>query len=422
MQLNNDLQRILDGKEGIIKQEALKSLIKYGEAMGAEDFVPIASAHTAFSAMDVVALAFPPKGRKLSQEDVKRFTDEIRKTRVAVKTTINPGILDRKRWREMGANEEILSSALEAVDIARDLGMMATFTCIPQVTDNIPLMGQHCAWAESSAHLYINSFYGARTNRDSYETSLYSALVGYTPNFGMHLDENRKGTDLIDVQCELTNTQDWGALGYFAGQKVGLGIPVFKGINRSPSTEDAIQLTANCNSTGAIPMLMIPGASPEAPNLEAAFKGDKPRATYVFDEQEKKKIYESLSYQPEGKVDMVFLGCPHKILSEIVQIAKMLEGKKVAEGTRLWISTASSIRNTAVDLGYYKMIEDAGGELFADGCLALYYVNAPAKRPKLDRVVSDSAKQTFVARRSFKSNIYFASTPECIDIAIKGGI
>ena len=44
MRLNKELQKILDGKEGIIKQEALKSLIKYGYAMGAEDFVPITSA------------------------------------------------------------------------------------------------------------------------------------------------------------------------------------------------------------------------------------------------------------------------------------------------------------------------------------------------------------------------------------------
>jgi len=422
MRLNNELQRILDGKEGIIKQEALKSLIRYGEAMGAEDFVPITSAHTAFSAIDVVALAFPPRGRKLSKEDIESFTKEISKTRVAVKTTVNPGILDRKKWQDMGANEEIYQSAINAVDIARKLGMIATFNCTPQVNDNIPLMGQHCAWAESSAHLYINSFYGARTNRDSYETSLYAALIGYTPKFGLHLDENRKGTDIIDVQCELNNTQDWGVLGYFTGAKVGIGIPVYKNIKKVPTVEDAIQLTANCNSTGAIPMLMIPGVSPEAPTLKAAFKGDVPRAIYTFDEKEKRKIYDSLSYQAKGKVDMVFLGCPHKTLYDLVQIAKMLEGKKIAKNTRFWIATASSSRNTAEELGYAKIIEDSGAELFADGCLALYYVNAPAKRPKLGRVVSDSAKQTFIARRSFKSNIHFATTQECINIAIKGGI
>jgi len=37
MRLNNKLQRILDGEGGVIKQEALKSLIKYGDAMGAEE-------------------------------------------------------------------------------------------------------------------------------------------------------------------------------------------------------------------------------------------------------------------------------------------------------------------------------------------------------------------------------------------------
>jgi len=70
MVLNKELQRILDGKEGKLRQEALKSLIKYGDAMGAEEFVPITSANSAFSAMDVVALAFPPRRRELTQEDI----------------------------------------------------------------------------------------------------------------------------------------------------------------------------------------------------------------------------------------------------------------------------------------------------------------------------------------------------------------
>jgi len=88
--------------------------------------------------------------------------------------------------------------------------------------------------------LYINSILGARTNCDSYEISLYSALIGYTLKFGLHLDENRKGTDIIDVQCELESRSNWGALGYFTEDKIGVGIPVLKNLNR-PETEDLVQ-------------------------------------------------------------------------------------------------------------------------------------------------------------------------------------
>jgi len=419
MRLNEEQKKILDGKEGGILQDAIISLIKYGNAMGAEEFIPISSAHTAFSTMDVVALAFPPRGKELTKEDINEFSEAISDCQVRVKTTTNPGIIDRERWQEMGANEVIHNSVMRAMEISKRCGIMMTCSCTPYIGDNIPLMGEHCAWAESSAHLYINSFLGARTNRDSYETSLYSALLGITPNFGMHLDENRKGTDLVDVQCELNNTTDWGALGYFTGEKVGLGIPVFTNLNK-PTMEEAVQLTANCNSPGGIPMLLIPGVSPEAPTGEVAFGKNILRKTYIFDEAAKRKIYEDVSYEPEGKVDMVFLGCPHKTLYEIKKIAQILKGKHVANDTSLWIMTSYSIRALAKQLGYAQIIEDSGGKLFADGCLLLYYVNAPAKRPKMDHVVTDSLKQGFGVRRSFHSNIFVTDTERCIEIAIGG--
>lgn len=421
MRLNEEQREILDGKKGGILQEALRSLIKYGTAMGAEDFIPISSAHTAFSAMDVVALAFPPRGVQLTKQDIDKFSQEIANTQVRVKTTVNPAIIDRKKWQQMGADEATYNSVMRTVDIARKCGIMMTFSCIPYLTDNIPLMGEHCAWAESSAHLYINSFLGARSNRDSYETSLYSALLGITPKFGMHLDRNRKGTDLIDIQCKLESISDWGALGYFTGDRVGLGIPVFKNLRR-PTAKEAVQLTATCNSPGGIPMLLLPEVSPEAPTIDAAFKGNIPRNTYVFDEPAKRKVYQYLNHQPEGRVDLVFLGCPHKTLCEIEEISRMLEGRHVAKDARLWIETSSSIRASAEQLGYAEVIEASGGELLADGCVLLYYVNAPAKRPKMDRVASDSAKQAFGIRRSFHSNIFVGDMERCLEIAIKGGI
>jgi len=73
-------------------------------------------------------------------------------------------------------------------------------------------------------------------------------------------------------------------------------------------------------------------------------------------------------------------------------------------------------------LGYAQIIEDSGAELFADGCLLLYYVNAPAKRPNMDRVALDSPKQAFGTRRSFHSNIVVGDTERCVEIAIKGGV
>jgi len=423
MRLNEEQQKILDGKKGRILQSAMMDLVKYGTAVGAEEFVPITSAHNAFQFMGRVARCFPPRGRLLTEKDIDKFSEEIAVARVKVKTTVNPAIMDLRKWRQMGADKSIYDSVMRTVEIARKCGIMANYNCIPYLTDNIPLMGDHISWAETSACLYANSFLGARSNRDSVEISLFSALLGITPNFGMHLDENRKGTDLIDVQCELENTSDWGALGHFTGERVGVGIPVFIDLRR-PSVEEAVQLAAATNSSGGggVPLLFIPGVSPEAPTVEAAFNGDKPRKTYVFDEAAKRAIYQKLNCNPEGKVDMVNLGCPHLTLHEIKELSRMLEGKRVAKGTKLWLQTTSSFRALAEQLGYAQIIEATGAKLFADACLYNWYVNTPVKRTKMNRVATDSVKNAFGARRSFHSNIFFGNTERCIDIAIKGGV
>jgi len=83
----------------------------------------------------------------------------------------------------------------------------------PYLEDNIPVLGDHCSWSESSALIYANSILGARTNRSGGEASFFSGLLGITPKYGLHLDENRKGTHLIDVQCEiirLATGEHWG--------------------------------------------------------------------------------------------------------------------------------------------------------------------------------------------------------------------
>ena len=48
MRLTKEQKKILDGKEGEILQQAMIGLVKYGTAMGAEEFIPISSAHTFF--------------------------------------------------------------------------------------------------------------------------------------------------------------------------------------------------------------------------------------------------------------------------------------------------------------------------------------------------------------------------------------
>jgi len=421
MRLNAEHKQILDGKRGKILQQAMIDLVNYGTAMGAEEFVPITSAHTSFWGISKVARCFPPRRRELTGDDIAGFKESISSIRVKPNTTVNPGLVDLEKWRGMGSTEATYTAAMEAVEVAKKCGILSTFSCIPYLVGNAPTMGEHCSWCETSAIIYCNSILGARTNRESHETSLYSALLGITPKYGMHFAENRKGTHLIDVQCEIENLSDWGALGYFTGHKVGVGIPVFTNLKR-PIVEEVMQLGAAINVPGSTAIYHIPGVTPEAPNMEAAFGTNAPEQTYVFDEAAKRKVYEYLNHEPEGKVDLVFLGCPHATLYQIRDICRMIEGKHVAKDTRLWIMTSHSIRASADRLGYGQIIEASGGELYVDGCLLMPFIYAPAKKPRMDRVATDSVKQAFSVRRSYGSRMFFGNTERCIEIAITGGV
>lgn len=421
MRLTEEQQRVLEGKEGEILQQAMIDLVKYGTAMGAEEFVPVSSAHTFFMSPEAIAQYFPPRRVQLTERQVAEFCEKLCRLQARAKTTVNPGPADLEKWRQMGATEAIHRSLNQAVEIGRRCGILTNWTCIPHLVDNTPVLGEHCAWSESSALIYANSIIGARTNREGGQASFFSGLLGLAPNYGLHLDENRKGTHLIDVQCPMEKRSDWGALGYFAGEKAGEGTPVFVNL-RQPVVEEAKQLGAAINVPGGAALFHIVGVTPEAPTLEAAFGGREPLGRYLFDLPAKKRAYERANYQPEGKVTMVFLGCPHATLYEIKEISRLLEGRRVAKGTKLWVMTAHPIRASAERLGYAQVIEESGAELLADGCLLTYYVYFDSRKPNLERVATDSFKHALGVRRSFGSKVFFGDTERCLQVAIEGGV
>ncbi len=420
MQLTSEQKRILDGAEGPLLQECMASLIKCGEALGAADFVPVTSVHTSILNLPYLANCFGPRGRELTEADVRVLRERLSKQRVPVRTTTNPGMMDLEQWRLTGSDDTARQTVQEALDTARQCGILTTFSCIPYLTDNIPALGEHCAWAETSAVMYANSFLGARTNRESYETSIYSALLGITPNYGMHLTENRRGTDLVDVRVPVRTTREWGMMGYYAGGVLGLGIPVFRNLTR-PSMEDAKQFCSAINVSAGMSMVHIAGVTPEAPTEEAAFGGNAPRRVCVYDEAARRSVEEQLNRDPHGKVDMVYFGCPHATLYELKELARLLEGRHAAPDTKLWVMTTGSIKAAADRLGYGDVIRAAGGELISDGCLNIFYNYGTATRPKIDRIATNSVKQSFSVQRAFGSKTVFAEPEICVEIAVEGG-
>ena len=139
------------------------------------------------------------------------------------------------------------------IDATRPNGLVLTWSCTPYLISNVPMPGERCCWTESHAVIFINSMLGARSTRNGAESSYAAAILGIAPEFGVMLDEGRKGNLIIDIQTELEDPIEWGALGYFIGKKADLRIPVITG-GHPISIEAAQQLCSAMASSGGVTM------------------------------------------------------------------------------------------------------------------------------------------------------------------------
>jgi predicted aconitase len=278
---------------------------------------------------------------------------------------------------------------------------------------NVPLKGEVCAWTESSAVVYANSILGARTTRHGTESAIAAALLGVVPEFGVLLDSNRRATLQVDVEAPLGSPTDWGALGYFTGKQAGLEVPVFTGTPQ-PTQDDAKQLCAALATGGGVTMCHVAGVTPEAPTLEAALGGRPPKRRVAFGEDELRETYARLRNPTGDQIDSVILGCPHASLGEVAQIAARLEGKRLADGVKLWVCMAYPIRAMAERLGFARAISDAGGYLFCDTC------PTNSMRVRAKRIVTAGFKQAHYARGMIGAEVIVDHLDGCIRAALTG--
>jgi predicted aconitase len=298
---------------------------------------------------------------------------------------------------------------------SRGVQMMAT--CTPYQVGNVPVMGEHCAWMESSAVVYCNGVLGARTNTEGRESTGAASITGRIPYWGYHIRENRRGNTRVEVECNVESMMDWGLLGYYVGEIVQDEIPVITGIKHQPNLIRLKHFGAAAASSGGIEMYHIPGITPEAPSVEAAFGGNKPQLSLNFGAAERRSAYEKLNSGASNRnVDFVMLGCPHNSIDQVWLIASLLDGRKISANTELWVHTPRALREVADRNGYTRMITDAGGHVMSDTCPAI-----SRHMPKGTKVVAtDSAKQAHYLPAITGVAAWFGSVKDCVEAAVSG--
>ena len=402
MKLTNQEKRLLEGEQGRPLQTAMEMLLALGEIYGAEETIPIKSAHLAGLSLKSHGIPGAEWVEDMAKDGAK----------VAVPTTMN--VIGVDRSRDLGLPADWCKNQLRIEHGYECMGCYGTSSCVPYYYGYVPRLGESIAWAESSAVVFTNSVLGARDNREGGPSAWAAALVGRTPQYGFHLDENRRGDILFKVVAELKEISDYGALGSYVGRIVGTGIPVFEGL-KNPYTEDLVYLGAALASSGSVAMFHAVGVTPEAPTVAAAF-GDKKYETILITDKEIAEGRRQLTSAQDPKVDFVALGCPHFSLGQIKEVAMLLQGRKVSKGVTLWIHTNVAIKAYATQLGYTKIIEDAGGILTQDLCVVLSVPEALGFKT----LATSSPKMAFYAPGGNQLKTWYGSVKDCIDAAVTG--
>lgn len=387
MYLTKEEEKMYDGEYGWAYQVAMKILVRLGELYGATRLIPIQSAH-------ISGVSYKHMG-DAPTDFLQAIADENGKTRVF--STLNPSSFDPNYLVDKFP-QSFLEKQKRIVGLYEKIGVSSTLTCTPYYL-HLPSKGQHMAWAESSAVVYANSILGAWTNREGSPSALAAALVGKTPNYGVHQAENRQPSILVKVEAKLQNETEYGALGIYLGKQLKDKIPTFEGLPQRCSEDNLKHLGAGLASSGMTAMFVY-NRQLEKEKLE----------TLVIEPQDIKEAVESLCTTTE-KPDLIYVGCPHCSLKEIQEVAALLEGKRVRKEIEFWVCTSRHVREEAKD--YVRQIEKAGGHVLCDTCAVVTWI----EKLGVQTMMTNSAKTAHYAPTLNKVNVTLTPLKQCIKTA-----
>jgi len=313
-------------------------------------------------------------------------------------STLNPSSFD-PTYLPKRYHRERLEKQSCIIDLYSRLGINPTLTCTPYYLRK-PKQGQHLTWAESSAVIYANSILGAWTNREGSPSALAAALIGKTPDYGMHQAANRQPNVLVKVETSLKNEAEYGALGIHLGKILKDRVPVFKEL-QSPSDDDLKQLGAGMASSG-MTSLFYHKIRSEKEKME----------TISIETKDIKDAISGLCTTTEAP-DLVIVGCPHCSLKEVKGVAGLLDGKKMRKDIEFWVCTSGYIKEKAQN--YVDVIERAGGRVLCDTCVLVTWV----KDLGVHTLMTNSAKTAFYAPTLNEVDVTLAPMNECVKAACK---
>ncbi|MBO5726752.1 MAG: DUF521 domain-containing protein, partial [Clostridia bacterium] len=347
MQLNKEQQAILDGAKGETLAKVMKTMVKYGDAFGAEKLVPVSSKYNHLVTSFGLKMMTPvfnlmqqliDAGAVSSQE----FSVDPRPLDKNVPQNILQSLVFNKF---MYATQDFYEGQLKTLGLKSDDAF--TCTCYMDEVGNKPQRGEVLSWAESSAVVYANSVLGARCNRNSGIIDIMGSIVGYVPYFGLLTDEGRKATWVVEIKT--TKKPEAQLLGSAIGMKVMEAVPFVKGLDKwiGDTLDDSActylkDFGAATASNGAVGLYHIENLTPEAKDMGENLI-EEGAETYVIDDAELERVYKEYPViwkNKDAKPKLCFMGCPHMSLQQLKDWTDKVEaGLKEAGNKKVIIPT-----------------------------------------------------------------------------------
>jgi len=378
----------------------MKLLKGLGDFYGADSLIPVGSCQ-------ISGVSYKTGGEALLAV-LEAFVEEG--VKVSVPSYLNPAGMDLCEWGAMGICSEFASKQKTIISLYKKMGIKALCSCTPYNVVKPPRAGEHVAWGESSAVAYCNSVLGARTNREGALSALASAIVGKTPNYGLHLAKNRAPTHRFEVRFEMEEL-DFPILGKHIGREVKGGIPFISGITEARPWQ-LKALGAAMAATGSVAMFHVEGLTPEAGQRQYSNARCKRVSLGPADIKSIRA-----SERTKTDADLVVFGCPHCDIEELEAIARMLKGRKVARGLKLWVFVPRPLLSRPKAKAAAKAITKAGGFVFCDTCCVV----SPLEDMGFKGVITNSGKASVYLKNLSGTPPVLASTVECIEYCTRKG-
>ncbi|HJJ55674.1 MAG TPA: aconitase X catalytic domain-containing protein [Methanocorpusculum sp.] len=341
---------LLNGEHGETRQKMMEILVSIGKIYNADRLIPVKNAQ-------ISGVSFKTIGETgldwLSSLDAK----------AVIPSFLNPIGMPRSGWSDIGIDPKFAEMQTKVINQYVRLGVRPTCTCTPYYF-NIIERGDHLAWSESSAVSYVNSVIGARTNRESGQSALASALTGKTPEYGLHIVKNRVPQVEFRID-DSTQTKSWtpteyGALGTIAGKLAGNRIPLFTGIR--PTRDMLKSLGAAMAATGAVALYHVNEITPET-----RFPFFKQNISNTEREIISIEVSEVLNTFKNTEVSAIAIGCPHLSKEELSHLAQLLVGKK----TKLpfYVFVSADLKSTCTS--EVSIISKSGATVVSYTCMVV---------------------------------------------------